>query len=197
MKKARGATSWRRREYISSWLFILPALSLFILFMLIPMISGIYVSFFKDTLGGSTFVGLENYIKLFTMDVYKFWTSMKNTLVIVIFSVPTVVLFALFVSVNIYRRNSGIRSFIRAAFYLPTVSSVVSIALVWNWIFHPGYGILNYLLGYEGSEVIAWLSDKRYAMPLLIMILITISVGQPIIIYIAALGQRRVLEENK
>jgi len=186
--KYNKTTMWKYKEYLASYLFILPALLLFVIFVVVPMIKGIYVSFFKDTLSGSTFVGVDNYIKIFTEPVFRFKQSLINTLIIAVFTVPGIIFFSLFIAVNIYKRNTITRSFVRGAFYLPTVSSIVSIALVWNWIFHPGYGILNYLLAYEGTDVIAWLADARYAMPLLIFVLLTVSVGQPIIIYIASLG---------
>ena len=82
------------------------------------------------------------------------------------------------------------RSFFRGIFYIPAISSVVSITVVWNWIYHPKYGILNYVFQKTHliSKPIDWLGDPKTAIFAIIAILITTSVGQPIILYVAALG---------
>ena len=83
-------------------------------------------------------------IQIFNDPVFK--KSLWNTLFLVIGNVPIVVVFSLFVSLTIYKRSSKVRSFFRSIFYLPAIASVVSITVVWGWIFHPNYGILNYIL---------------------------------------------------
>ena len=111
-----------------------------------------------------------------------------RSLLIVLANVPLVMLLSLFVSVVIYKKSPKIRSFFRGVFYLPTVASVVSITVVWGWIFHPSYGILNYLISKIGVEPKGWLGDPKYALICIIIVLVTLSVGQPIILYVAALG---------
>jgi multiple sugar transport system permease protein len=103
-------------------------------------------------------------------------------------TVPLVILLSLFISVVIYKKGAIIRSIFRGIFYLPTVSSIVSITVVWGWILHPNYGILNYLTGLFGIEAKTWLGDPHYALGSIIMVLITLSVGQPIILFVASLG---------
>ncbi|MFL0268632.1 carbohydrate ABC transporter permease [Candidatus Clostridium radicumherbarum] len=174
------------KEWISAYLFLAPMLVLFITFVVYPMIKGIYISFFDYSLRNFKFIGLDNYRSLLQDEVFK--KSLVNTLLIVLGTVPFVILIALFVSVNIYKKPTGIRSFFRGVFYLPTVASVVSITVVWGWIFHPNYGILNYLTGKIGMQPIGWLGDPSTALKCIIAVLITLSVGQPIILYVAALG---------
>lgn len=174
------------KEWISAYLFLAPMLVLFITFVIYPMIKGIYISFFDYSLRNFKFIGLDNYRSLLQDDVFK--KSLVNTLLIVLGTVPFVILIAIFVSVNIYKKPAGIRSFFRGVFYLPTVASVVSITVVWGWIFHPNYGILNYLTSFFGMQPLGWLGDPSTALKCIIVVLITLSVGQPIILYVAALG---------
>lgn len=175
-----------RRDWLMSYLFLLPALGFFLLFVAYPMIKGIYISFFDYSLRHFEFTGLDNYISLLKNDT--FLKSMRNTLLLVVIAVPIVIVFSIFVAVNIYKMKEFSRSFFRGVFYLPAVSSVVSITVVWGWIYHPNYGILNYLTGLAGAEPVFWLGDTRTALLAIIAVLITTSVGQPIILYVASLG---------
>lgn len=178
----------RMRETLVSYAFLAPALIFFFLFVIYPMASGIFTSLFNYTLKKFEFVGLQNYINLFQDQI--FWKSLMNTLIIVVGSVPIVVLFALFVSITIYQKKSGVRSFFRGVFYLPVVTGTVAVTVVWKWIYDPLNGILNYILQSGGviDQPIMWLGDKRFAIWAIIIILLTTSVGQPIILYVAALG---------
>ncbi|MEG0180068.1 MAG: sugar ABC transporter permease [Oscillospiraceae bacterium] len=183
-----GTVPIRTRETIVSYLFLLPALLFFTFFVIVPIVNGVYTSFFNYTMRKFDFVGLNNYIKLFSDEV--FLKSLRNTVLLVVGVVPFIVLFSLFVSVVIYQKNAVIRSAFRAVFYLPVVTGTVSIVVVWKWIFDPMNGILNYILMQLGAidAPIMWLGDKRFALWSIIIVLLTTSVGQPIILYIAALG---------
>lgn len=180
--------NWKTKEIISSYLFLAPALLFFGTFVLYPMINGVYLSLFRFRGRTQEFIGLKNYISL--MDDRVFIQSLKNTAFITAIAVPIVVLFALFVAMTIYNKSSKVRSFFRGVFYIPAISSVVSVTVVWAWIYHPQYGILNYIL--KSANVIQnnvdWLGGNSTAIFAIIAILITTSVGQPIILYVAALG---------
>lgn len=178
----------RMRETLVSYAFLAPALFFFFLFVIYPMVSGIVTSFFNYTIRKFEFVGLDNYIRLFSDTI--FLKSLRNTLVIVVGSVPIVVIFAMFVSLTIYEKNNVVRSFFRAVFYLPVVTGTVAVTVVWKWIYDPMNGILNYLLQSGGviKDPIMWLGDKQWAIWGIIIILLTTSVGQPIILYVSALG---------
>ncbi|MDU0202333.1 sugar ABC transporter permease [Paenibacillus sp. PFR10] len=174
------------RDWLMSYLFLLPAFGFFLIFVAYPMLKGIYISFFDYSLRTFDFIGLDNYVSL--MHNETFLKSMRNTILLVVIAVPIVIVFSIFVAVNIYKMKEFSRSFFRGVFYLPAVSSVVSITVVWGWIYHPNYGILNYIIGLFGFDPISWLGDTRTALLAIIAVLITTSVGQPIILYVASLG---------
>lgn len=178
----------QRRETLVSYAFLAPVLIFFIVFVLTPMIMGFVTSFFNYTMTEFTFVGIDNYIRMFKDEV--FIKSLVNTLIIVIGSVPIVVIFSLFVASQTYEKNAFTRSFFRCVFFLPVVTGSVAVTVVWKWIYDPLSGILNYMLkaGNIIDQNISWLGDKRYALIAIIVILLTTSVGQPIILYIASLG---------
>ena len=178
----------RMRETIVSYCFLAPVLVFFIMFVLAPMIMGLVTSFFNYTMTDFTFVGIDNYVRMFTDEI--FLRSLKNTLIIVIGSVPVVVIFSLFVASQTYEKNVFTRSFFRCVFFLPVVTGSVAVTVVWKWIYDPLSGILNYILkaGDMIDRNISWLGDEKYALWAIIVILLTTSVGQPIILYIAALG---------
>jgi multiple sugar transport system permease protein len=185
MKKA-ATPNYQKKEWVSAYLFLLPAMLFFVMFVVVPMIKGIYTSFFDYTARTNSFIGLGNYQYLFQNEV--FLKALRNTMALVLGTVPCVVIFALFVSLNVYQKSEGLRSFFRTVFYLPAVSSIVSITVVWGWIFHPQFGVLNYLTGLAGVKPVAWLGDERFALLSVMLVLLTSSVGQPILLYIASLG---------
>lgn len=174
------------QDWLMSYLFLLPALTFFLIFVLFPMIKGVYISLFNYDITSFNFIGLDNYITLFYDKT--FHKTLVNTVVIVAVAVPIVVTFSIFIAMSIYKKSEIIRSFYRGVFYLPAVTSVVSITVVWGWIYHPNFGVLNYITGIFGMEPISWLGDTRTALMAITLILITSSVGQPIILYVASLG---------
>lgn len=178
----------RMRESIVSYCFLAPALVFFLLFVLVPMVMGAVTSFFNYTMTDFSFVGIDNYIKMFGDKVFQ--KSLINTITIVIGSVPIVVGFSLFVASQTYERSAFTRSFFRWVFFLPVVTGTVAVTVVWKWIYDPLSGIMNYILktGHVIDQNIMWLGDKRYALMAIIIILLTTAVGQPIILYIASMG---------
>lgn len=178
----------RMRETIVSYCFLAPVLVFFIIFVLIPMGMGVVTSFFKWTMTDFSFIGLNNYVKLFQDEI--FFKALRNTLIIVIGSVPIVVAFALFVASQTYEKSVFTRSFFRCVFFLPVVTGTVAVTVVWKWIYDPMSGILNYVLKSTNviEQNISWLGDKKYALIAIIIILLTTAVGQPIILYIASMG---------
>ncbi len=174
------------RESVPAYLFLLPALFFFTLFVLAPMIRGLVISLFRVRGRSYTFVGLGNYARLLHDPV--FWKSLRNTLLLVVGNVPIVIALSLFISMQVYRMRPALRSLFRGLFYLPAVASIVSITVVWSWIFHPSYGVLNYLIGVFGAGKIAWLGDPRFALLAVMVIMITLNLGQPVILYVASLG---------
>ncbi len=167
-----------RRETISAYLFMLPSLLFFVGFVLVPMGMCLVYSFLDmgiDT-SAATFTGLSNYVEMFQDKT--FIRSLWNTVLIVVVSVPLVTAFSLWVGSAIYPMRSKLRSFFRCVFYLPVVTGSVAVTVVWKWMFNPYNGLLNQIFGTTGFD---WLGD---------------SIGQPIVLYVAALGNvDRSLEE--
>ena len=180
-----------RRETRSAYLFLLPNLIFFVGFVVIPMILCVYTSFFDSTMGKDVedvFIGLKNYTELWQDPI--FLRALKNTFVIVLVSVPTVCIFSLWVSALIYRMKGAVLSTFRCVFYLPVVTGSVAVTVVWKWMFNNYYGIFNYVgkgLGVIDNNI-NWLGDERFALWCIILILFTTSVGQPIVLYVSALG---------
>ncbi len=173
-----------RRETISAYLFLLPSLVFFIGFVVVPMVICVVYSFMEYSMKGiEGFAGFDNYIRMFQDKTFirSFW----NTVFIVVVAVPTVTAFSLWVSSAIYKMKAFTRSFFRCVFYLPVVTGTVAVTVVWKWIFNAYYGILNQVAGTTGFD---WLGNEKTAIWCIIMILFTTSIGQPIVLYVAALG---------
>ena len=181
-----------RRETISGYMFLLPSLIFFVGFVIIPMFVCIFNSLTDvnmNTAGMGNFVGLKNFTDLWQDATFK--EALWNTFVIVIVSVPTVCAFSLWVSSAIYKLNGKLLSAFRCIFYLPVVTGSVAVTVVWKWMYDNYTGIFNYVLK-DGLHVIEkninWLGDPKYALGCIILILFTTSVGQPIVLYVSALG---------
>ena len=181
----------RRQENISGYLFLLPSLVFFLGFVIYPMVMCIWTSFTDANMNSNTqdtFIGLANYVELWHDPV--FLKALVNTIIIVVVSVPIVCVFSLWVASAIYRMKEGPLSFFRIVFYLPVVTGSVAVTVVWKWMYNNYYGVLNYVLKSAGviEKNINWLGDPKYALGCIILILLTTSVGQPIVLYVSALG---------
>lgn len=175
-------------ETVTSYLFLLPFLLFFILFVIYPMFMCVFTSFFDATMGREDiFIGFENYKRLFSDKV--FWIALTNTMVIVLVSVPVTCAFSLWVASVISKMPVAATSIFRCIFYLPVVTGSVAVTMVWKWMYNNYYGIFNYLGTNMGilDKNINWLGDPKYALGCIILILLTTSVGQPIVLYVSAL----------
>ncbi len=193
-KQPTMSRALQRRENIAGYLFMLPSLIFFLGFVVIPMIICILLSLTDANMHTEgmfgNFIGLGNFFRLWADK--DFLAALKNTFVIVIVSVPAVCAFSLWVSSAIYRMKGPILSAFRCIFYLPVVTGSVAVTVVWAWMYHNYYGVFNYILGPQGLGLIEgrinWLGDERFALGCIILILFTTSVGQPIVLYVSALG---------
>ena len=176
------------QENIAAYLFLLPFLIFFVGFVLYPMFMCVYTSFFDATMGREDiFIGFDNYKKLAQDPV--FWKALINTLVIVLVSVPITCAFSRWVASVISKMPVAATSAFRCIFYLPVVTGSVAVTMVWKWMFNNYYGILNYIGNQTGliDRNINWLGESQYALGCIILILLTTSVGQPIVLYVSAL----------
>ena len=174
-----------RKETLSAYLFLLPSLIFFLGFVVAPMVMCLVYSFFDMGLNmdEATFVGLGNYFEMFQDAIFR--KGFLNTVIIVVVAVPTVTAFSLWVSSAIYQMKAFTRSFYRCVFYLPVVTGTVAVTVVWKWMFNPYNGLINKIFDSVGFN---WLGNPSTALACIIMILFTTSIGQPIVLYVAALG---------
>ncbi|MBQ7184101.1 MAG: sugar ABC transporter permease [Clostridia bacterium] len=178
----------RRRENIAGYLFMAPSLMFFLGFVIYPMVMCVVYSFSNYTLSEFTFAGLSNYRRMLGDAI--FGKALVNTLILVIVSVPVTCFFSLWVASLISKMADRATSFFRCVFYLPVVTGSVAVTVVWKWIFNRYYGILNYLCMSLGiiNRNMNWLGDASTALGCIITILLTTSVGQPIVLYVSALN---------
>lgn len=173
------------KENLWGYIFILPMMIFFIGFVVVPLISAIYVSLFESTSSGTQFIGLGNYATLFKDPA--FMKSLVNTFLFVIVVVPVSVALSILIAALVAPKNMFLQSFFRAAYYLPVVVSAVSLSLVWNWIYSPINGLANYVLQSLGLKPKLWLADPKIALLSLAFIVITWSLGQPVVLFIASI----------
>ena len=177
------------QENIAAYLFMLPFLVFFVMFVVYPMFLCLYTSFFDANMGVAkdVFVGFANYKELTNDPI--FWKGLWNTLIIVFVSVPVTCAFSLWVASAISKMPVAATSLFRCIFYLPVVTGSVAVTVVWKWMFSKFNGIINVLGTSSGllDKNIDWLGDPKFALGCIILILLTTSVGQPIVLYVSAL----------
>ncbi|MBC7242221.1 MAG: sugar ABC transporter permease [Anaerolineae bacterium] len=192
----RRRTWWQKIwDARAAYLFILPAYIPFIVFVLYPLINGLRLSFYEAGVNKAKwrFIGFDNFVRLFTRDDV-FIIALKNTFLFVLIVVPVVVVISIFLAVIVFPLPRAAQSFVRMSFYMPVVSGGVVLAMVWIWIFNRDFGLLNYLLELAGFykllgiPKIGWLAQTETALLSLAMVVISWSIGQPLILFLAALG---------
>jgi len=174
------------KKYKVCYLFILPSVTAYILFLFYPLICTFVYSFHRYTLKTYRYIGIENYTELLSNPI--FLKAIRNTLFFVAGSTPTILLISILVAAFIFKMNSKLRTLLMGMFYLPNITSIVTLTLVWKWIYDFRYGILNYIRSGFGYENIAWLSNKYTVLPALLAFLIYLCLGMPIILLTAAMA---------
>ncbi|HOH97411.1 MAG TPA: sugar ABC transporter permease [Candidatus Cloacimonadota bacterium] len=148
-------TKWK----ISPYLYILPALLLLVAFRLVPIVMSFIISFFDWSLQGTgKFIGMANYGTMIKDPV--FWQSMGNTFWLVIIQVPASIVFSLLFAV-LLNQIKMFKSLFRIVYFMPFVTSLVAVSIVWKLIFNEQTGLANTFLGYVGISPQAWLSESR------------------------------------
>lgn len=187
IKKRSNQSVWKQmKKNYAAYLFLLPKLVLFTLFVAIPVLWAFVLSFQEYKIFGSEFAGLQNYITVFQSAA--FMAALKNTLLFTVVTVPFGVITALIGASMIFALGKVSQSFFRSAFYLPTVTSMVIIAMVWRWMYNYDFGLFNYLLGWFGVDPINWLGQSSTALWALIIMQCLIPFGVGIIMYLASMG---------
>lgn len=171
--------------------FLTPAIGAIFIFFFIPVIAAFIISFTDFdiyTLGDFStlrFIGLDNYTKLLKDEL--FWTALKNTFYFVLVAGPLSIAVSLSVALLLNSKLTKFKSLFRLAYFLPVVTTLVAVAIVWRFIYHPNFGILNFFLGLIGINPIDWLGDPFWAMPSIIILAVWKNFGYNMIIFIAGL----------
>lgn len=148
-----------RLKKLYPWLYILPALMLLLVFKIIPIILSFGVSFFRwDMAGPSKFIFFSNYQSVLTDQI--FWQSAMNTLYYAIGAVPLSMAFSLFFAI-LLNSISRAKTLFRTIYYLPVVTSIVAVSVVWKWVYHPTGGLINGILSLIGIQGPNWLQEWR------------------------------------
>ncbi len=175
----------KKREWIEGYGFISLWLLGFLVFTLVPMIYSFYLSLTEwDFIGDPKFIGLKNYIDIFTKDE-NIWTAIFNTFYYTIFQVPLRLILALIVAMLLIQPYRGSNA-MRVLFYLPGIISGVAISTVWTKLFDPYYGAINDILSRFGIPAIGWINDVDWAMPSIILMNL-MYIGTPMVVFIAGL----------
>jgi len=175
----------------SPWLFVAPALSVIVAFFYLPVAAGLVLSltdydiYAIADLHDLRWVGLDNYRRLFADP--RFWTALRNTLVFVVvggaLSVAVSFVAALAVSARLVRW----RGLFRTVFFAPVVTTLVAVAVVWRYLYHPRSGPLAHGLAALGLPPVDWLGDPRWVMPALIVMAVWKNFGFNMVIFMAGL----------
>lgn len=168
------------------YLFVLPKFAVFVAFIGIPVTWALFISFQEFGVFNTEWVGLGNFRVALEDDL--FFTALKNTAWYAFTVMPAHVLIALVLASLIFPLSRKVQTFFRAAFYLPTVTSAVVIAMVWKYIYQPDVGLLNAFLRLGGIPGRNWLGQSSTAMWSVIMMSILTPPGVGIIMYLAAMG---------
>ena len=155
-----------KKKDFGPYLYLLPAAVIIFTFRLIPIVLSFIVSFFDWSITGvGGFIALENYGRL--LHDAEFWQSLLNTFYLVIFVVPIGLLLALFFA-NLLNSIEKLKGFFRSVYFIPTVTSMVAISIVWKIMFNQQTGLFNYLLGKIGVNPLGWLAESRGIFDLLL-----------------------------
>ncbi|MBT2499216.1 sugar ABC transporter permease [Agromyces sp. ISL-38] len=176
---------------VTPYVFVTPAMLLLIAFGVLPLAVALVVSFTDMDISGLAnwgnveFAGVDNYQRLFTDP--DFWQAFGNTAFFVLIGVPSVVLVSLAVALLLARSNSRFYRALRSFYFIPAITGIVAIALVWGYLYNTQFGLFNWLLSLVGMPPVQWLSDPLLAKFSVAFVAIWRGTGLNIIIFLAAL----------
>ena len=171
--------------------FVAPALLAIVTFFFVPVIASLGLSFTDfDIYAVASWrnlriIGLGNYSRLLHDPL--FWVALRNTAYFVIAGVPLSITLSLGAALLVDSRAVRFKAFFRTAFFLPVVATLVAVAVVWRYVYHPRFGLLNQALGAFGIGPVDWLGDPRFAMPAIILMAAWKNFGFNMLIFLAAL----------
>lgn len=187
LEERRGSRAERR----AAWLLLSPALGAIALFFAVPLIAALLLSLTDFDIyaladpRNTRFVGTGNYLRLLKDPL--FWKVMRNTLVFVVLGVPLTLIAALGGALLVHSRLARLRGFFRTVFFAPVVTTLVAVAVVWRYLYHPRYGLINQGLALIGLPPIDWLGDPAWATVAITLLAVWRSFGYGLVIYVVGL----------
>jgi multiple sugar transport system permease protein len=179
------------REVRTAYLFLLPGLLVLSLFFFVPVGAALLLSFTDFDIyaiadaDNLRIVGFRNYVNLFQDPL--FWTALKNTFYFVLVGGPLSVATSLAAALLLNAKGIRFKGFFRTAYFAPVVTTLVAVAVVWRFLFHARYGLVNWFIGLVGIDPVNWLGDPTWAMPAIIILAVWKNFGYNMIIFIAGL----------
>ncbi|MDZ7260525.1 MAG: sugar ABC transporter permease [candidate division KSB1 bacterium] len=177
--------SSRSRERAAGYLFLAPNFFGFLAFSLLPIAASFLLTFARwDLASPPKFVGLKNYATLLKDEL--FWKYLWNSVYYTGVTVPLIIISGFFLA---YLLNQKIRGvvFFRTIYFLPSVTLIVAVAVIWSWLYNADFGLFNYLLGKIGISGPNWLQSRTWAMPAIIIMGIWKGAGYSMLIFLAGL----------
>jgi len=172
-------------------LFLGPALAAIGVFFFLPVAAAFVLSFTDfdiyalASFDNARFVGIRNYVQLFQDPL--FWIALKNTAYFLVVGGPLSITVSLGAALLVHSRLARWKPVFRFVYFAPVVTTLVAVAIVWRFIYHPRFGLLNYALSFAGIGPIDWLGDPAWAMPAIILLAVWKNFGYNMIIFIAGL----------
>ena len=176
---------------LAAWVFVAPALAVIAVFFALPVAAGLALSFTDfdlyalADLANLRFAGLDNYAQVLALPL--FWKSLANTLYFVVVGVPLSIALSLGFAALLQSPLARFVPLFRTALFAPVVTTLVAVAVIWRYLFHVRYGLLNEGLAALGIDPVDWLGDPHWAMPSIILFALWKGFGANMIIFVAAL----------
>ncbi len=193
------AASGRQKNNLAGWLFVAPFLIMYAVFIFWPVLLGLKMSFFNTSLFADTqqqFLGLTNYQEALFDSA--FWSSIWHTVIFTVVTTPILIVVSATLAIMVNRVKRG-QWFWRTVFFAPYVLPVSVVYLIWNWLYQPGYGLINSFLTAIGGSEISWLTEPNAAMIAVIILTIWWTLGFDFVLYLAGLQQipREIYESSE
>ncbi|WP_057921791.1 carbohydrate ABC transporter permease [Lysobacter capsici] len=175
----------------AGWVFAAPALTVIGLFFGLPVLAALALSltdfdiYALAHIDNLRFVAFDNYINLLNNPL--FWRALSNTMYFVVVGVPLSIGVSLGAALLLHSKLGYFKPFFRTAFFAPVVTTVVAVAVIWRYLFHTRYGLVNWALSWAGIDPIDWLGDPHWAMPSIILFAVWKNFGYNMIIFLAGL----------
>jgi multiple sugar transport system permease protein len=175
----------------AAWGFVAPALAALALFFFLPVVAALVLSFTDfdiyavADISNLRFVGFDNYLQLLRTPL--FWKALGNTAWFVVLGVPLSIAMSLAAALLLDSKLARLKGFLRTVYFAPVVTTLVAVAVIWRYLLHTKYGLVNWALGGIGVGPIDWLGDPHWSMPAIVLFAVWKNFGYNMIIILAGL----------